>query len=81
VELYACLSVGDDASQEAIDAAYKDKISRLPTGGLRGWIVRLFGFSQSVEYAYRILGTPETRRRYHESPESYRGATAWYLGF
>lgn len=81
MELYACLSIGNDVSQEVVEAAYKDKISRLPTGGLRGWIVRLFGFSQNVEYAYGILGSPDTRRCYDENPDNYRGATAWYLGF
>lgn len=80
-ELYLILSVGPTASHDEIEAAYLRKIHRVPKTGVRGWIVRFLNMTEPIEYARKVLGSPEARQRYDLYPEEFERFTTFCAGY
>lgn len=79
--LYLILSVDPAASRDEIEVAYLRKIQQVPKTGVRGWLVRSLNMTEPIEYARKVLVSPEMRRRYDLYPEEFEGFPAFCAGY
>ena len=81
MSLYDVLHVTRDASQEEVEAAYKNRTRQLRTRGIAGLLTKALRFQENVDYAYKILSSKDMRADYDRNPDNYRGVCDRYLGF
>lgn len=81
MSLYDMLHITRNASQEEVDAAYKNRMKQLDMGGFGGLLTKALGAQEHLDYAYKILSDKDLRADYHRDPDKYRGVGDPYLGF
>lgn len=75
------LHITSNASQEEVEAAYKNRMEQLRTGGVAGLLTKALRVQENLDYAYKILSNKDMREDYHRNPDKYLGVGDQYMGF